>query len=434
MSFAKQAAITGGTNGGIAILGLVTGTLAARMLGPTGRGELAAIQTWAVFLGALATLGLSEAVVLFCARGPERAGRYITSALVLGLIGCLPILLLGYLLMPLLLSAQTPQIVHAARWYLAIAIVYVITGAPYGGLRSLRDLTPWNAIRLLPGVIWISVLVFSWVMGKATPSFLALLNLVGLAAIGLPITLWAVRRQIKGSYQLDPKLWPPLLRFGLPSIGSSLPQTLNLRFDQMLMAALLPARLLGLYVVAVAWSGMISPMLHAIAVVLFPHMASHGSKEEQSRAFVRVVALASPLAFISSIGIALITPWALPLLFGHSFSDGVPSALVLILANAVLNIGQLLEEGFRGFGKPMAILWAESGGLIVTAVALISMLKPMGIMGAALSSLLGYTSVCILLLIQARSETGSSITAILWPSRSEVRASWARLRQFSWTS
>ena len=107
MSFAKQVAITVGANGGLAVLNFASGTLAARLLGPTGRGELAAIQTWAGFLATVATLGLTEAVVLFCAREPNRAGRYISSAVVLGLIGCAPMLLLSYLLMPILVVGSS---------------------------------------------------------------------------------------------------------------------------------------------------------------------------------------------------------------------------------------------------------------------------------------------------------------------------------------
>ena len=100
----------------------------------------------------------------------------------------------------------------------------------------------------------------------------------------------------------------------------------------------------------------------------------------------------------------------------------------------MLSIDQLLEEGFRGFNKPISILYSELGGLVITAVSLLLLLKPAGIMGAAISSLLGYSTVCIILLIQARTETGSPIRSMLVPSRSEVRMGWARLRQFSWTS
>ncbi len=429
MSFARRVAVTIGANGVLGVLGFISGTMAARLLGPTGRGELAAIQTWAGFLAVVATLGLPEAVVLFCSREPLRGGRYITSAILGGVIGCIPMLLLGNIALPFLLSAQVPKVVYAARWYLTIAIIYVALGAPYGALRSLPNLTRWNAIRLIPAILWVAVLCFAFFTGNARPEFLALLNLVAVAAIALPITLWVARRTIKGSYLPDPHSLIPMLRFGIPSVASGVPQTLNLRFDQMLIAGLLPARLLGLYVVAVAWSSVLSPLSQGIAAVLFPHIAAYGSRDDQSRAFVRIVRFASPLACVLAVAVALATPWILPRIFGLPYRESVPSAVILVVASAVLGINQLLEEGFRGLNKPICILWSELAGLIVTATTLIVLLRRIGIVGAALSSLLGYTSVCILLLTLARSETGYSIREMLLPSSSEIFEQWAKVSQ-----
>lgn len=50
-----------------------------------------------------------------------------------------------------------------------------------------------------------------------------------------------------------------LLRYGAPSVLSGVPAQLDLRLDQILMAALLPAKQLGLYTVGVAWSGAGTP-------------------------------------------------------------------------------------------------------------------------------------------------------------------------------
>ena len=426
--FRKHVTITVAANGVIAVFGFTSGVLAARLLGPSRRGELAAIQTVSSLLATFATLGLPEAVVLYCARDPRNAGRYVSSALTLGLLLCVPLLVLCYMAMPYLLASQTAQIVTAARWYLLIAIVFIAVGGPHAALRGLSDFVSWNAIRLVPGTVWIAILCFAWITGVSSPSFLALLNLVALTAVASPIVFWVVRSRIKGSYLPDLGTWLPMIRFGMPSALSGVPQTLNLRLDQMLMAALLPARLLGLYAVAVAWSGMMSPLLQAVSSVIFPHIASHTSVDEQSRTLLRIVRLASPLALGLAVGLALVTKWSLPLVFGHSFQASIPSALVLIAAGAVLSVVQLLEEGLRGMGSPMSILWSELGGLIVTAISLLCLLKPMNIMGAAISSLLGYTAVCGLLLFHVSFLTGFSVRSIFVPTLSELHQGWARVR------
>src|SRR5260370_42668881 len=54
-------AVSAATNVGIAALGLLSGPLAARLLGPAGRGEVAAIQNLFWLTAILAMLGLPEA-------------------------------------------------------------------------------------------------------------------------------------------------------------------------------------------------------------------------------------------------------------------------------------------------------------------------------------------------------------------------------------
>ena len=429
-SLGGQIAITTGANGGLAALGFVSGVLAARILGPRGRGELAAIQISATVLATIATLGLPEAVTLYCARDPERAGRHLGSALVLGLIACAPMLLLGYSAMPYLLRAQSHDVITAARWYLLVAVFFVLIGSPHAALRGISDFAAWNALRFAPLVIWISVLLLAWMVGRATPEFVASLNLVLLGTILTPLTFFVVSCRIRNPFHPDLSSWSPMLRFGLPSVASGLPTNLNLRLDQMLMAALLPASSLGLYVVAVAWSGAVSPLLQALGAVTFPHVASHASLGEQSRAFVRIVRLASPVALFLAVGIALITPWSLPRVFGYQFRESIPSALVLIAAGSVLSLNQLLEEGFRGMGNPMCILWSELAGLVVTVISLACLLKPLGIFGAAISSLLGYTGVCGFLLLQAKWLTGFGVKRIVIPTISEISQGWERIRSF----
>lgn len=80
----------------------------------------------------------------------------------------------------------------------------------------------------------------------------------------------------------------------------------------------------------------------------------------------------------------------------------------------------------------MSLVWAELGGLLVTALGLLCFLGPMGIMGAALASILGYGMVCVLLLVQARSITGYSVREMLIPSRASMRFGLTIIRRMAW--
>ncbi|MCM3925755.1 hypothetical protein ND748_29295, partial [Frankia sp. AiPs1] len=61
LSRATVAVLAG--NAATLVLGTATGALAARTLGPTGRGELLTLQTWAGMLAMVLSLGVSQALV-----------------------------------------------------------------------------------------------------------------------------------------------------------------------------------------------------------------------------------------------------------------------------------------------------------------------------------------------------------------------------------
>ena len=73
------------------------------------------------------------------------------------------------------------------------------------------------------------------------------------------------------------------------------------------------------------------------------------------------------------------------------------------------------------------MLRAELLGLAVTAMSLALLLRPLGIIGAAIASLLGYSTVTVALLASARQITGISIASLLLPRPAEMKRSMIRL-------
>lgn len=419
-AYALHTLLTGGTNIALALLGMLTGIIAARLLGPQGRGELAAIQLWPSFIASIAMLGLPEALVYYSAREPKRAGQYLGTAMAIALASSCMAMMIGYFTLPILLSAQGDKLVQAARWYLFLIPVFALVGLPYHPLRGLGLFAVWNSLRIAPGLIWLLVLGLAWVLNLAHPTTLAFMYLTGLALLFFPVS-YQVVSTVPRPYRPALHQCSALLSFGLPSVAATLPQLLNMRLDQMLMAALLPVESLGLYVVAVAWGGATQPLLIAIGTVLFPKVASQSNLKQQLNAFtqgIRVGVLsASALAGV----LFTLTSWALPFLFGHRFTAAVPTCLVLVIAGAIAGINSIMQEGLRGLGWPISVMWAELGGLVVTGIALVCLLRPLGILGAGFASLLGRSAVMILLVVQVSLRTGLKPDFILKPTTDELR-------------
>jgi O-antigen/teichoic acid export membrane protein len=68
---------------------------------------------------------------------------------------------------------------------------------------------------------------------------------------------------------------------------------------------------------------------------------------------------------------------------------------VLVPAGAILAWAGIAEEGLRGLGHPTIVLVAESVAAVVTLASLPVLLHFFGIMGAAVASLLGYTTIAV---------------------------------------
>jgi O-antigen/teichoic acid export membrane protein len=419
-SFHADASVTAAANIAIAGMGFCTGILAARMLGPNGRGQLAAIQTTPSVIATFAMIGMPEALVYFSARETSEAGRYLGTAVTLSLVSSLPAMILAYFAMPLLVHAQGSSIVYYARLYLLIAPLYATAGMLLHPLRGTSEFRAWNVLRTAVPVLALAVLAIAYETQRQTSAFIAFGNLTTYAILLVP-GAWMVRGRIRTPYTPDAAKTVPMLRYGFPCMMSGLPQMLNLRLDQMLMAAFLPAHALGLYVVAVSWSGAVLPLLTSIGATLLPSIASTNDKLGASLLMCVGVRMTTLLSVIICGILVITTPFALPLLFGDRYRGSIKAALILIPAGGLLGVNFSLQEGIRGLGQPYAVLRAETFGLAVTAIALTVMLRPLGIIGAAAASILGYLAVTFLLLASATRITGTSVLSLIVPSLEEIQ-------------
>lgn len=395
-TFSGQVSLTMAANLVIAALGMLTGILAARLLGPTGRGELAAIQAAPSILASFAMLGIPEALVYFSSREPRHSGNFLASGVVIAGGGAVVVFGLGWFILPFFLQAQSPLVVKTARIFLlGITAAYLLGGIPHQALRAGGSWRAWNFIRILPNSLWLVALAaFVLIPAIVSPQNIAYAFIFGQLLIIFPVFFFV---QNKISRPLFPQrsYFKPMFLYGLPSALSLLPQTLNLRLDQMMMSAYLPPNLLGQYVVAVSWAGAAAPMINAVGPVLFPHLSSIKGTSGQIHFLGKVTNKFSFIVLGLTVCIALITPFAIPFLFGEDYRAAVTPALILVAANGILSLNTLFGDALKGLGLPGKVLIADTIGLVVTVILLFLLLPRLKIIGAAITSLAAYTMVCL---------------------------------------
>jgi len=419
------------TNMVLGLLGLVTGTLSARLLGPDGRGDLALIQLWPTVFAIVAMLGLPEALVYFGARERERLGEYLGSAVVLATLSSVAFVALGWMTLPLVLASHGADLVLAAQRYLLIIPLFALTLLPTHPLRGLGEFGWWNVMRLGPAFAWLVILLIAFGLDLDNARALATFHLAGLAGVGVVATI-VVQSRVQPPYRVSRSPLKGLLTYGLPAFGATLPQLLNLRLDQLVMTAVLSSRDVGFYVVAVAWSTASMPILIALGQVVFPRIASEHDTSVQAVAFASASRNAVGLMALSIVALGFATPAVLPFLLTSRFQPAVRPALILTAAGGVYGYSYVLAEGIRGLGRPMVTLWAQLAGLLATGMFLALLLPRLGLMGAAIASLGGYTAVMVWYLVFLR-RARLIVTWAEWllPQKKEL---WKHIGQFVRTS
>jgi len=423
--------LTLGTNFALLGVTVVSGTMNARLLGPRGRGELAAIQTIPTALAAIAVLGLPSGVAYFTARNPKDARRLATTAAIMALLAALPFMAVGYLVMPRALHSQSEGVIDNARLYLLSVAQHGLVGMAFLALQGLGKFGVWNVLRLGPNLAAVAAIGWAWSTGNLTAGGVAR-RFLFLSACLIPVAYAVLWRSSTSGARPSSSRAKELLRYGLPSALMVPVGVLNLQLDQMLMAAWLPSEALGLYAIGVSWSGLLAPVLGALGSVIFPQLAAVEDPDVRRSLVGRSLRAAVLLVIVLGVGLAAVTPVLLPLLFGRAFTSAVPAALILIAGAMVLSMNTVFGEILRGLGEPRWPLLSQLAALPVTVVLLVVLLPRWSLVGAGVSSVATYLTAAVVCVVGIRRGCGLSTRTLLVPTAADLSMLKTTVLQMWW--
>lgn len=385
------------TTANVLLLGLnvVNGALLARWLGPTGRGELAAVMLLPALLIVVGSLGLGTATVYFSS-APSRSSTVFGTVQSLGAIQSLILIPVGYFLAPLLFGGYGDSLVSLARWYLLVIpmglwclySVSILAGELWIPMVNLLN-------GIMPSGYLASTLLLAATARLTTPNIILaqlLLNVLVTAAATI-----AVARRRSVLLRLDVALARRLLAYGGKTQLGTVSQNLNLRLDQALVAAFLPARQLGLYVAAVNSVSLLHAVSSAGRAIFLPRVVAVADNEahtEQVSSMFRqyVIVLLSGAAILATA-----LPVAIPLVFGLEYTDSLAPAYFLLLASIIYGSKDVLSAILQGLNSPWHSSRAELFALVVTALGLIILVPRLGLLGTAFVSILAYTTSLVVM-------------------------------------
>ena len=385
-----------GAKGFILFTNAATGIITARALHPTGRGELAAMILWPVFLASILTLGIPSAVTFQLRTHPNKRSEIMGAALLGAVLTSLLAMFVGLPFLRVWMGQYPPRTIFFAQLFLLSTPCTSLLLVGKAGLESAGNFTLSNKLLTCsPALTLVSLLTLT-----ATHFITPFTAAASYVVVGIVPIIWMSKRlwqefqprlaEWKTSFQL-------LLSYGIRAYGIDLCGTMALYVDQALVVRALEPTMMGVYVVALSLSRMLNAFHTSVVMVLFPKAVNQPAstiRELTSRSMrMSTLLTASAGAVIIALG-----PQVLSLLYGSAYR-GADSVLRILVVEVVLSGAALvLSQAFMALGRPGVITAIQVSGLLVTIPLMLVLIPHFGVAGAGIALLISTTLRLILVI------------------------------------
>lgn len=364
-------------------LSVISGVLAARLLGPVGRGELAVIVFLPMLLVPIGELELPRSLAYETSRVDEIPRSLIATSFWVGLLlGCAQAVILT-LALPLYLPADKLHLLGASRWFALYLPATLVTTTMMGSDQGSGRFGRFSLLLALPTALYVAGVLVAKICGIASPQVFAAAFLIATLitfAVRLRVD-WDAISHAKPEWAIASRLLRRGVNFYIPAAAG----LVLARADMFLLVRLAPSEAVGLYAVAqsiaVGQFGAINPIIQVSFSAVAGEIEPRRALEMLARHF-RLAQLAS--FAVGSLAIVA-TPWVIRLMFGSRFSGAVLAAWLLTGAAAFWGLEQVMEFGLRAAGHTWPGIVSNLAGLIVLAAAGIPACLHYGITGLATS-------------------------------------------------
>lgn len=357
---------------------LLTTVVLARLLVPQAFGLVSLALVLITYAEAFADAGVAQALIYL-----PRSRATLRAALVCSLVAGVVLMLAAITAAPALAEFFRRDDVAPLTRLLAVSLLATSLGAlPESLLRRdllFRRLTVATVARVVvTGGVSISLalagngawsLAWGTVTGSATYAAVTWLLLPDKP----DLTVWrAHRSEVR-----------QVLSYGVPVAGSSLLSKLIFNVDYLIVGRMLGAGALGYYTLAFRIPELaIINVFFVLSAVAFPMFSRlRGDKRSMGTAYLFSVRLYSLYGVSAGVGLAVLAPLAVPLLFGPRWESAVAPLVPLALYAACRSIGVGANEVYKALGRP--------GLALSLSLLRIAVLVPALILGARLDGIVG---------------------------------------------
>lgn len=393
MSFFRQSLLTLFSNSGMTLLGLLTGLLLARTLGPTGRGLMTTVMIWPAVLVWAAGLSLGYANIYFAASEPSKRQALFANSFWMAIF-------LGEAA-GVVAAWGLPKFLHlnsSQHFLLTFSLLLLSVGlfSDYASslLQGTGRFDQLALVRMIAPLVIGVLLMGLWAGHLVTVTSVVVVTWVG-SLCQFSCTLYFLGQAGCLSLRPDHCLLRRSINYSLRIHPGTLAGLANGRIDQLLMTALVAPRLLGFYALAVTFSELSRQLSASIATVLFSRMAGEVSADARRAMATRATRWTLLIGCAGGLCLGLAAHPFVALLWGSRFLEAVPTIYVLLPGTVALGVASSMASSLNGAGRPGVTTLAEIASLLVMIPLLWVLLPRFGILGAGVASTIGYIVNCL---------------------------------------
>ncbi len=386
--------------------------LVARMIGPSGQGELGLYTNFMAFLTLLLGMGIPSALVHFIASGKIKKEQVMTLLLFGTILPFVAIFLIFTLLNQLeLLSIFLPEgILSSGKWIALLFghLLFMMFGQYFQSIFQAENnfkLAGITSTTMSISLLFLyTIRYFNLVGTRYEPFHWILYSLISLALLQVIIYKLLLFKSNPSYLQIS-KInivnLKPMIVFSSMAFLANLIQFFNYKIDIWFINYYHHSdEMIGVYVLAVSLAQLVWLLPGALHNVLYSYVSGDDLikekiiKTQQSAMNLLIYAVVAGIAgYIASI-------YLVPILFGIRFQE-VPS-IILILLIGIIPIACALPISafFAGIQKIKINLYGSILGLILCILFDYILIPTFGIIGAAWATIISYNATVIYYLIQ----------------------------------
>jgi O-antigen/teichoic acid export membrane protein len=354
----------------------------AHKLGVTSYGEFNFALSFAMLFSVVPNLGLTEVLLRKVAREPGDLSRLWSSTLALK--GVLLLAYLGVLWLASWLFGHSQALlvlILLLGLYQGILSLDNTARAIFGGNQEMKAIAGLASFKTVA-----EVLVTVIVLLLGAHAYGLAVSRVGLGLVGLVATLLLTFRHF-GIRLTKPSaaLAMPLLGPGLGFAAATALWSVNSRIGILILERVGGVDAVGLFTAAMGPVERIFLFLPAIEVALFPFFSSIRDDEPERlvAALSRAMRYQAILSVGLGVGVSVLGPWMLTLVFPRAFSPAIAILEVLGAGVVVRSMRTLLSTAVGARGGERALAWITGVQCVVTIGVSLAFVRSHGPVGLA---------------------------------------------------